>query len=98
MPLRVGSHARIPVRRTSALEDWCGRLQADELGVRPLAPFARMEAGGRVAWRGGGAVKAHAGDRIVVESERVSQAPRRGIVEEILHDDPPRLRVRWDDG
>jgi len=43
-------------------------------------------------------VKAHTGDRIVVESERVSQAPRRGIVEEILHDEPPRLRVRWDDG
>jgi hypothetical protein len=43
-------------------------------------------------------VKAHTGDRIVVESERVSQAPRRGIVEEILQDEPPRLRVRWDDG
>ena len=43
-------------------------------------------------------MKAHTGDRIVVESERVSQAPRRGIVEEILHDEPPRLRVRWDDG
>jgi hypothetical protein len=43
-------------------------------------------------------VKAHTGDRIVVESERVSQAPRRGIVEEILQDEPARLRVRWDDG
>jgi hypothetical protein len=43
-------------------------------------------------------VKAHTGDRIVVESERVSQPPRRGIVEEILRDEPPRLRVRWDDG
>jgi len=43
-------------------------------------------------------VKAQTGDRIVVESERVSQAPRRGVVEEILHDEPPRLRVRWDDG
>jgi len=43
-------------------------------------------------------VKAHTGDRIVVELELVSQAPRRGIVEEILQDDPPRLRVRWDDG
>jgi hypothetical protein len=43
-------------------------------------------------------MKAHTGDRIVVESERVSQAPRRGIVEEILKDEPPRLRVRWDDG
>jgi hypothetical protein len=43
-------------------------------------------------------MKAHTGDRIVVESERVSQAPRRGIVEEILQDEPARLRVRWDDG
>ena len=43
-------------------------------------------------------MKAHTGDRIVVESERVSQAPRRGIVEQILHDEPPRLRDRWDDG
>ena len=34
----------------------------------------------------------------MVESERVSQAPRRGIVEEILQDEPARLRVRWDDG
>ena len=43
-------------------------------------------------------MKAHTGDRIVVESERVSQAPRRGVVEEILQAEPPRLRVRWDDG
>jgi uncharacterized protein DUF1918 len=43
-------------------------------------------------------VKAHAGDRIVVESERVAQSPRTGVVEEVLAEDPPRLRVRWDDG
>jgi Domain of unknown function (DUF1918) len=43
-------------------------------------------------------VKAHAGDRIVVESERVAQAPRRGVVEEVIAEEPPRLRVRWDDG
>jgi hypothetical protein len=43
-------------------------------------------------------VKAHAGDRIVVESERVAQPPRRGVVEEVVQDEPPRLRVRWDDG
>jgi hypothetical protein len=48
--------------------------------------------------RGGGAVRAHAGDRIVVESERVTQAPRRGVVEEVIAEEPPRLRVRWDDG
>lgn len=43
-------------------------------------------------------MKAHAGDRIVVESEKVAQAPRSGVVEEVLQEDPPRLRVRWDDG
>jgi hypothetical protein len=43
-------------------------------------------------------MKAHAGDRIVVESERVAQPPRRGVVEEVIVEKPPRLRVRWDDG
>jgi hypothetical protein len=43
-------------------------------------------------------VKAHAGDRIVVETERVTQPPRRGVVEEVIAEEPARLRVRWDDG
>ena len=43
-------------------------------------------------------MKAHAGDRIVVESERVAQPPRRGVVEEVIAEEPPRLRVRWEDG
>ena len=43
-------------------------------------------------------MKAHAGDRIVVETERVTQPPRRGVVEEVIAEEPPRLRVRWDDG
>lgn len=43
-------------------------------------------------------MRAHAGDRIVVESERVAQPPRRGVVEEVIGEEPPRLRVRWDDG
>ena len=34
----------------------------------------------------------------MVESERVAQPPRRGVVEEVIAEDPPRLRVRWDDG
>jgi hypothetical protein len=34
----------------------------------------------------------------VVESERVTQPPRRGVVEEVIAKEPPRLRVRWDDG
>ncbi len=43
-------------------------------------------------------MKAHAGDRVVVESERATQPPRKGVVEEVIAEDPPRLRVRWDDG
>jgi len=43
-------------------------------------------------------MRAHAGDRIVVETERVAQPPRRGVVEEVIAEEPPRLRVRWDDG
>ena len=34
----------------------------------------------------------------MVESERVEQPPRRGVVEEVIAEQPPRLRVRWDDG
>jgi hypothetical protein len=37
------------------------------------------------------------GDRIVVESEQAAQSGRAGVIEEVLADDPPRLRVRWDD-
>ena len=37
-------------------------------------------------------------DRIVVESERAAQSGRAGVIEEVLARDPPRFRVRWDDG
>jgi Domain of unknown function (DUF1918) len=38
------------------------------------------------------------GDRIVVEAEKVAQPARSGVIEEVLHEEPPRYRVRWDDG
>ena len=38
------------------------------------------------------------GDRIIVESERVAQTSRAGLIEEVIREDPPRVRVRWDDG
>jgi len=38
------------------------------------------------------------GDRIIVESERAAQSGRAGVIEEVLAQDPPRFRVRWDDG
>jgi hypothetical protein len=43
-------------------------------------------------------MRAHAGDLIVVESERAAQSGRRGVIEEVLAEEPPRFRVRWDDG
>ena len=43
-------------------------------------------------------MRPHVGDRIVVESERVAQPGRTGVIEEIVREDPPRVRVRWDDG
>jgi hypothetical protein len=38
------------------------------------------------------------GDLIVVESERAGQAARRGVIEEVLQEQPARFRVRWEDG
>ena len=45
-----------------------------------------------------GTMDAGVGDRIVVESERAAQSGRAGVIEEVLADDPPRFRVRWDEG
>ena len=41
---------------------------------------------------------AKVGDGIVVESERAAQTGRRGVIEEILQENPLRCRVRWEDG
>jgi hypothetical protein len=38
------------------------------------------------------------GDRIICESERAAQPPRAGVIEEVLQAQPPRFRVRWEDG
>jgi Domain of unknown function (DUF1918) len=46
----------------------------------------------------GGTMHASVGDRIVVESERAAQSGQAGVIEEVLAQDPPRFRVRWDDG
>jgi hypothetical protein len=40
---------------------------------------------------------AQVGDTIVVESEKAAQAHRTGVIEEVLGEDPPRYRVRWED-
>jgi hypothetical protein len=46
----------------------------------------------------GWTMDAGVGDRIVVESEQAAQSGRAGVIEEVLAHDPPRFRVRWDDG
>lgn len=43
-------------------------------------------------------MKGKAGDRILAESEKVAQPPRAGVIEEVLAEQPPRFRVRWEDG
>ena len=43
-------------------------------------------------------MKPHTGDRITVESEKVAQPGRAGMIEEVLKEDPLRVRVRWQDG
>jgi Domain of unknown function (DUF1918) len=43
-------------------------------------------------------VSVHVGDRLMIESERAGQTGRSCIVEEVLSEQPQRLRVRWDDG
>ena len=38
------------------------------------------------------------GDTLVVESERADATGRRGVIEQVLQDQPPRYQVRWEDG
>jgi hypothetical protein len=43
-------------------------------------------------------MRPHAADKIVVESEKLATPSRAGVIEEVLQQDPARLRVRWEDG
>ena len=43
-------------------------------------------------------MRAKAGDKIVVESGKVGQPSRAGVIEEVLREDPPSVSVRWEDG
>jgi hypothetical protein len=38
------------------------------------------------------------GDTIVIESERADATGRRGVIEDVLQEQPPRYQVRWEDG
>ena len=48
--------------------------------------------------REGDAMHFAVGDRVVVESESTSRAPRAGTVKEVVREQPPRYRIEWDDG
>ena len=43
-------------------------------------------------------MKGKPGDRIVFEAEKAAQPARAGVIEEVLQEEPPRMRVRWEDG
>jgi len=39
------------------------------------------------------------GARVIVESESVDRPARRGVIQEVVREEPrPRYRIRWDDG
>ena len=39
------------------------------------------------------------GMRVAVESESSERSARKGVIREVVRDDPhPRYRIRWDDG
>ena len=38
------------------------------------------------------------GERVVAESESTTRPPRYGTVQEVVREQPPRYRIRWDDG
>jgi hypothetical protein len=38
------------------------------------------------------------GDTIVIESERVDATVRKGVIERVIREQPPRYEIRWEDG
>ena len=38
------------------------------------------------------------GDRVVVEAESTERRPHGGVIEEVVREERPRYRIRWDDG
>jgi hypothetical protein len=39
-----------------------------------------------------------AGDRVLVEPKSTDRPARAGVIEEVVRKEPPRYRIRWDDG
>ena len=46
----------------------------------------------------GGAVILKPGDRVIVEAESTERRSLGGVIEEVVREEPPRYRIRWDDG
>jgi hypothetical protein len=38
------------------------------------------------------------GDTIVIESERADATVRKGVIEQVIQEQPPRYQVRWETG
>lgn len=43
-------------------------------------------------------MQAKVGNRIVIEPAKVTQPGRAGTIEQVLREEPPTYRVKWDDG
>lgn len=43
-------------------------------------------------------MQAKIGNRIVIEPKKVTQPGRAGTIEQVLREEPPTYRIRWDDG
>jgi hypothetical protein len=78
-----------------------------ECDGRPSSPASPVRDDGRHrrtvgpvnSMYGGGQMVAKAGDRIVIESQKVSQRAREGEILEVIEASyGTRYRVRWDDG
>jgi hypothetical protein len=43
-------------------------------------------------------MEVHVGDRIEIPSNKVGTPPRRGVVDDVLQEQPLKVEVTWDDG
>jgi hypothetical protein len=79
-----------------------GRVVTDgsrrRAGRQPM--LVGLQGGGQLmATKSAAKPAARAGDRIVVESEKVGQRPREGEILDVIESDlGPNYEVRWDDG
>jgi hypothetical protein len=70
---------------------------SDRMPPTPQRPETGASLEGELEERKGMAFSA--GDHVLAESESTERPARRGVVEEVVRDDPrPRYRIRWDDG